>query len=140
MTSNIWPERAPSRQSGIDEVKGHNMNETSFAHILFVTGVPGKPRLVGGELHINLKFACLPCTSTVQGLREVPPCGTKAGTLKFEIDVPVLFSKDCFHNPFQLFMGEIFNLDLSSISFLRDADFCPQAFSQRILKTMELAF
>ncbi len=25
-------------------VKGHNMNETSSAHILFATGVPGKPR------------------------------------------------------------------------------------------------
>jgi hypothetical protein len=23
--------------------------------------------------------ACLPCTITVQGLPEVPPCGTKAG-------------------------------------------------------------
>jgi hypothetical protein len=32
-------------------VKGHNMNKTSFAHILFATGVPGKPRPMGGELH-----------------------------------------------------------------------------------------
>jgi hypothetical protein len=29
------------------------MNETSFAHIVFATGVLGKPRPVGGELHKN---------------------------------------------------------------------------------------
>ena len=45
------PERAPSRQSEIGGVKGHNINEISFAHILFATDVPGKPRPVGGELH-----------------------------------------------------------------------------------------
>jgi len=28
------------------------MKETSFAHILFATGVPGKPRPVGGKLHL----------------------------------------------------------------------------------------
>jgi hypothetical protein len=33
-------------------VKGHNMKETSFAHILFATGVSGKPRPVGGKLHL----------------------------------------------------------------------------------------
>ena len=39
----FWPGRAPSRQRGIGG-KGRNMNGTSFAHILFATGVPGKPR------------------------------------------------------------------------------------------------
>jgi hypothetical protein len=77
-----------------------------------------------------LKFACL---------REAPPCGAKAGILTFEIDGPVLFSKDCFHNPFQISMGEEFDLYLSSVSFLGNMDFCSQAFSQRILKAMELA-
>ncbi len=43
----------PSRQSGMGGVQGHNLNETSFAHILFATGVPGKPRPVGEELHIE---------------------------------------------------------------------------------------
>jgi len=32
------------------------MNETSFAHILFATGVPGKPRRVGEELHSEINF------------------------------------------------------------------------------------
>jgi hypothetical protein len=32
----IWPERAPSRQSGIDGVKGHNMNDNTL---------PGSPAL-----------------------------------------------------------------------------------------------
>ena len=32
------------------------MNETSFAHILLATGVPGKPRPVGGELHSETNF------------------------------------------------------------------------------------
>ncbi len=34
---------------------------------------------VFGQFEIVSNFACLPCTSTVQGLREAPPCGTKAG-------------------------------------------------------------
>ncbi len=34
---------------------------------------------------IHLTSACLPCTITVQGLREVPPYGTKAGILAFGI-------------------------------------------------------
>jgi hypothetical protein len=33
-------------------VKEHNMNEISFAHILFATGAPGKPRPVAGKLHL----------------------------------------------------------------------------------------
>ena len=37
--------------------KDHNMNETSLAHILFATGVPGKSRPVGGELHFENKNA-----------------------------------------------------------------------------------
>jgi hypothetical protein len=28
------------------------MNEISFAHILFATGAPGKPRPVAGKLHL----------------------------------------------------------------------------------------
>jgi hypothetical protein len=36
-----------------DEVKGHNMREISFAHILFATGVPGKSRRACGELHLE---------------------------------------------------------------------------------------
>jgi len=32
--------------------KGHNMNDISFARIRLATGVPGKPRPLGGELHI----------------------------------------------------------------------------------------
>ncbi len=41
----------PHRPRLMGGVKGHNMHETSFAHILFATGVSGKPRPVGGELH-----------------------------------------------------------------------------------------
>jgi hypothetical protein len=42
----------PRKPRLVGGVKGHNINETSFAHILFATGVSGKPRPVGGELHI----------------------------------------------------------------------------------------
>jgi hypothetical protein len=42
-------------KTGIGGVKGHNMNKTSFAHIVFATGVLGKPRAVGGELQIYLE-------------------------------------------------------------------------------------
>ncbi len=53
----LWPEPAPSRPSGIGGIKGHNMKKTFSAHILFATGVPGKPRPVGGELHKNVNTA-----------------------------------------------------------------------------------
>jgi hypothetical protein len=39
-----WPERAPSRQSGIGGVKGHNTNETSS---------PGSPALWAGSFTIE---------------------------------------------------------------------------------------
>jgi len=42
-----WPERAPSRQSGISGVKGHNMNEISF---------PGSPALWAGSFTFPYKF------------------------------------------------------------------------------------
>ena len=41
-------------------VKGHNMNETSFAHILFATGVPGKPHPVGGGSSHSARFPLTP--------------------------------------------------------------------------------
>ena len=39
-SSIIWPASAPSRQSGIGGVKGHNINEISF---------PGSPALWAGS-------------------------------------------------------------------------------------------
>jgi len=42
-TEKIWPELAPSRQSGIGGGKGHNMNETSFARIALAAARPGSP-------------------------------------------------------------------------------------------------
>ncbi len=41
----LWPERAPSRQSGIGGVKGHNTKRNYLA---------GKPRPVAVELHLPI--------------------------------------------------------------------------------------
>jgi hypothetical protein len=83
-----WPERAPSRQSGIGGVEGHNMKQTSFAHILFATGVPGKPRPVGGELHfayISRKFPSDPRLffSENEEISTPPLCGFLIGIYLF---------------------------------------------------------
>ena len=44
-----WPASAPSRQSGIGGVKGHNQNEISFARNPLATACPGSPALWAGS-------------------------------------------------------------------------------------------